>query len=152
MKPNVVDTHLNQPPQPALADQIVDVCLAHTGGDSQNQPVTPAVLKASQRLAENAQTPPPLVADDLRAFDTDERRDVADPPQVPSDLIGDQLAVGENLEVAIGVRGEDFQQLWMQERLASQNAEVAVAMPLGIIQDAVHVLERDAFSRRVNVN
>ena len=45
-----------------------------------------------------------LVADDLRALDADERRGVAEAAQLRGDLVGDELAVGEDLEVAVRMR------------------------------------------------
>ena len=58
------------------------------------------------------------------------------------DLVGDQLAVGEDLEVAVRVRGEDVQQLRVHERLAAEDAEVAVAVLLGVADDPVQLVER----------
>ena len=43
------------------------------------------------------------------------------------DLVGDELAVGEDLEVAVGVRCEHVEQLRVHERLAAEDAEEAVA-------------------------
>ena len=42
-------------------------------------------------------------------------------------LVGDELAVGEDLEVAIGMRGQDVEQVRVHERLAAEDAEEAVA-------------------------
>ena len=64
--------------------------------------------------------------------------------QLLRDLVGDQLAVGEDLEVAVRVRGEQIEQLRVQERLAAENAEVGVAVRLGVVDDAVQLVERHA--------
>ena len=47
-------------------------------------------------------------------------------------FIRDELPVGEDLEVAIGVGVEHIEQVRVHERLAAEDAEVAVALPLGV--------------------
>ena len=83
-----------------------------------------------------------FVADDFGAFDAEERRDVAEARQLASDLVGDELSVREDLEVAVGMGREQVEQLRMEERLATQNAEVGVPVRLGVVDDPVQLLER----------
>ena len=94
----------------------------------------------------------PFVADDLGPFDADERGDVAEPRQLARDVVGDQLAVGEDLEIAVRMRGEDIEELRMQERLAAQDAEVAVAVRLGVADDAIQLFQRELLRRRLDVD
>ena len=77
-----------------------------------------------------------LVADDLVALDADERRDVAELAHPFGRLVGDELAVGEDLEVAIGMLGEHVEQLRVHERLAADDAEEDVAHLLGFARSA----------------
>ena len=63
--------------------------------------VLQAVLQALHRLAETRRPAAALVADDLVPFDADQRRDVAELAQLSRDFVGDEVAVGEDLEVAI---------------------------------------------------
>src|SRR6185436_20669269 len=73
-----------------------------------------------------------LVAHGLRAFDADERRGIAGPAELRRDLVGDHLAVGEDLEVAVGVGLEEPDQVGVHERLPAQDPEEAVAVLLRI--------------------
>ena len=57
------------------------------------------------------------------------------------------MAVRKYLEVAIGMCGQDIQQLRVHERLTAEDAEVAVAVQLGVVDDAVHIVQRDHFAR-----
>ena len=68
------------------------------------------------------------------------------------DVVGDQLAVGEDLEVAVGVRREQVEQLRVHERLAAENAEVGVAVRLGVADDAIQLVERELLRRRGDVH
>ncbi len=81
-----------------------------------------------------------LVADDLVALDADERRHVAELPQASGLVVGDELAVGEDLEVAVGMRGEHVEQVRVHERLAADDAEEDVAHLLGFADQLVQRL------------
>ena len=83
VEPDIVNAHVDQTAQPALGHQIVDIGLADAGGDTGDQPVPAAGFESRQRLVQNVETSAPLVADDLGAFDADQRRDVAERPQPP---------------------------------------------------------------------
>ena len=48
------------------------------------------------------------------------------------DFVGDELAVGEDLEVSVRVRGEQIEQLRVHERLAAEDAEEGVPVRLGV--------------------
>ena len=90
--------------------------------------VVEAVLQALHRLA-RARPPRPRRSSLTisRALDADERRDVAELPH-PLRLLGrDEVAVGEDLEVAVGVLGEHVEQVRVHERLAADDAEEDVA-------------------------
>ena len=81
VEPDVVHAHRDQPAQPGFGHQI-DVGLADAGGDADEQAVAPAGLEAFERLGQHLGPAAALVADDLRAFDAEERRDVAEPRQL----------------------------------------------------------------------
>src|SRR6185312_14736489 len=57
------------------------------------------------------------------------------------DFLRDELAVGENLEVAVRVRREQVQQLRVHERLATKDAEESVAVLLGVSDRAIQRIE-----------
>ena len=52
-------------------------------------------------------------------------------------LVGDEVAVGEDLEVAVGVLGEHVEQVRVHERLAADDAEEDVAHRLGFADQLV---------------
>src|SRR5207237_112550 len=80
-----------------------------------------------------------LIADDLVALDADERRDVAEPAQMLGPVLADELAVGEDLKVAIRVRLEQLKELGVHEGLAADDAEEDIAHGAGL---ADHAMER----------
>src|SRR5205823_10218002 len=102
VEPGVVHAHFDQFVQPRFADQI-DVRLTDAGGDADDQLVPPARLQSRQGFAEYVEPPAALVADHFLPLDADQGRRVADLAQAGGDLVGDQLPVGEDLEVAVWV-------------------------------------------------
>ena len=137
VKPGVHHAHLDQPVEPLFAEQ-VEVRLAEAGADAGHHLVLQAVLQALHRLAEHARAAAALVADDLVPFDADQRRDVAELAELLGDFVGDEVAVGEDLKVAVAVAAEDFQHLRVHERLAAEDAEERVAHRLGFGDQPVH--------------
>src|SRR5262249_33536070 len=123
--------------------QVVDIRLAEARANAREDLVLEAVVNALHRLAENAVAAAALVAYDLVALDADERRGVAELPQPFRLLVGDEVAVGEDLEVAVGVGGEEIEELRVHERLAADDAEEDVAHRLGLGDEAVERVERD---------
>src|SRR5262245_50471174 len=97
-----------------------------------------AVLNALHGLAENARPAAALVADDLIAFDANQRGHVAELAHPLRALVGDEMAIGEYLEVAIGMLGEHVEQMRVHERLAADDAEEDVAHRLGLDDELVH--------------
>src|SRR5262249_22797407 len=83
----------------------------------------------------------PFVAGDLTALDADERSGITQFAQAVRDCLRNELAVGEELEVAVGMRCKQVEQLRVHERLASQNAEERVAMALGVGDRAIERAE-----------
>jgi hypothetical protein len=79
-----------------------------------------------------------LVADALGSFNADERRRVPEPSQLAGDLVGDELSVGEDLEVAIRMLAQDLQQLRVHERLSAEDPEKAVAAALRVTDHPPH--------------
>src|SRR5206468_11921797 len=77
------------------------------------------------------------------AFDADQRRGVAQLAQPVRDLFGDELAVGEKLEVAVSMRREQVQQLRVHERLAAQNPEEGVPVLFGVGDGAIQAVQID---------
>ena len=136
VKPRVHHAHVDQPIDPLLVDQIVDVRLAHAGADAGEDLVLEAILDALHRFRQHAVPAAALIADDLGPFDADERRDVAELAHLLARFLGDEMAVGEDLEIAIGMRLQQLEQLRVHERLAADDAEEDVAHLLGFADHA----------------
>ena len=93
-----------------------------------------------------------LVADRGVPLDADQRTGIPDAAQFARDFIGDQLPVGEDLKIAVRVCLQNPEQFRMEERFAPEDAEIAVAVPLRIVEHPVHVVERDELPRRLHVH
>src|SRR5262245_1927387 len=109
-------------------------------------------MQPGHRLAEHIGPAAPLVADNLRPLDADQRRDVAHPPQALRLLVGDELAVGKDLEVAIRMRFEQLEELRMHERLAADDAEEDVAHLLRFAHELVKRLRRHRLHLRRHID
>src|SRR5262249_44169789 len=73
------------------------------------------------------------VTNDLSPLDADERRYVAQPAQLLGYLVGDKLAVGKHLKVAVRMLGQHLQKLGMHERFTADDAEEDVAHLLSFV-------------------
>lgn len=151
VEPRIMDPHVNQSLEPLFADQI-DVGFAHTGGNANDQSIVDAILYTGERLVEHVLGTATFIADDVGPLDTDQRCGVTHASQSFGYLVGDQLAIGKDLEVAIGMLPEHFKQIWMHERFTTENPEVAVPMLLGIQDQSVEILLADHLSRRCHID
>ena len=95
------------------------------------------------RAVENLLFATPLVTDDLVAFDTDQRRDVAQLPDPLGDFRRDEVAVGEDLEVAVGVFGQDVEQFGVHERFPAHDPEEGIAHFARLVDQPVHASRLD---------
>jgi hypothetical protein len=105
------------------------------------RPCVEAILKAAHRSAKDLFLPAAFVADDLASLDGDQRGGVAETAQALGDFLGDELSVGEDLEVAVGMSGKDIEQLRVHERFAAEQAEEGVAVRLRVADEAIHRIE-----------
>ena len=141
--PHVMRADFDQLAQPFLGAEFVNVRLAHARGDAGEDALAQAVLQAAHGAREDFLFSPPLVAHDFAALDAHERRGVADLPQALRDFLGDELAVREDLKVAVRVRREEVEQLRVHERLAAEDAEERVPVRLRVGDGAVQRVEID---------
>ena len=68
------------------------------------------------------------------------------------DLLGDHLTVSEDLEVAVGVLGEEVEEAGVEEGFAAEDAEEAVAVVAGVVDEAVEFIEFDEVAGGVDVD
>ena len=111
-----------------------------------------AVLQAAQGAGQNVGLAAALVADDLGAFDADERGDVPELAHGGGGLFGDHLAIREDLEVGVRVHREEVEELRVHEGLAAEDAEEGVPMPLGVVHDLVQLVEVQRLARFIDID
>ena len=145
--PSVVDAPGDKLPQPSFRQQVIDVRLAETGGDAGEEFLIEAISQATQGAGEYVLVSPPQIADAFGPLDANEWGDVAQLTQLPGHLLGNHLAVGEELEITVRMLREKIQQLRMQQRLAAEHTEEAVAMFAGIVDEPVEFIQRDHITR-----
>ena len=78
-----------------------------------------------------------LIADNFTTFYANKRGGISQPAQFRGDFFRDELAIGENLKVAVEMRGEQLEQLGMHERLAAKNPKESVPVLLCVGDRAV---------------
>ena len=71
------------------------------------------------------------------AFDADEGCDISDLTQVRGYFLRDELTIGEDLKIAIGMFSEYIEQFRVHERLTAENAEEAVPMLARVVNRAI---------------
>jgi hypothetical protein len=138
-----MDTAIDEAAEPFFGQEVIDVGLAEAGGDSGEQLVFKAVIEAAERAGKNVGFSAAFVADDFGAFDADEGGGVSELAQAACGFSGDELAVGKNLEEAIRVFGEKIEKVGMHEWFSAEEAEEAVAVGLGIIDEPIEFFEFD---------
>ena len=124
--PHVEDAELDESVDPGFVDQVVEIGFADAGTDSGDDVVVDAVVNAGHRFVEHFLPTAALVADDFATFDADERRNITTLAELSSDLGGNEVAVGENLKIAIGMAAEDFQDVGMHEGFAADDTEEVI--------------------------
>lgn len=143
VEPAVHDSHGDEFVDPGIAEEVIDIGFADAGADAGHDFVVEAILETFHGLAEDAGFAASLVADDFGAFDADQRGDVAEFVKFLGDLGGDEVTVGEDLEVGIGVGGEDIEQFFVEEGFTAEDAEEGVAHGFGFADESIHGIEID---------
>ena len=103
-------------------------------------------------LAVNIRLAAPLVADELGAFDGNERGDIAHLTHFFGNLIGDELPVGENLKITIGMFGQNIEQPLVHERFAAEDAEETITRLACLANEPVQLLRLNLFLLRRDVH
>ena len=152
VKPGVVHAHVDQSPEPLLGEHRVDVGAAEARGHARDQPRLEAEFEATERPVEHLTAATADVACRRITLDAHQRRGVTESLEPAGDLGRDQLAVGEDLEVAVGVGGQQVEQPRVEERLAPEQPEEDVAVRLRIADDCVEFLEWHRRPRRLHVD
>ena len=138
--PRVHHAEVDEFVEPLFAQQVVEVVLAKAGGHAGEQFVFHAVQNALHALAVNIRLAAALVADQLGALDGNERGDIAHRAHFFRHLIGDELAVGENLKVAILMLRQNIEQPFVHKRLAAEDAEETIARLASLADEPVQLL------------
>ena len=152
MEPNIMDAALDQFIQPALAQEIVDIGLANAGGDAGEHFVLERIVQSTKCFVQHVFFSAPLVTDHLPSFNADERRHIAKSPQPRRNLVGDKLAIGKNLKVAIRMGFQNIQQLRMHEGLATEDPKKHIPIGFSIGDQTIHRFKINAISRGCDIN
>jgi hypothetical protein len=139
--PGVVDTHVDEFLQPLAGEEVIDIGLAEAGGHAGHEASIETVLQAAQGTVEHVFATASFIGDRAGAFHADQGRGIAKFAQGVGRLGRDHLAIGEDLEIAIGVSGEEIKQLGMHEGLSAEHAEEDVAMAFGVVHDFVEFVQ-----------
>ena len=138
VEPHVENTHFDEAVGPFVADHVVDVGFTNAGADACEEFGVKAVLEACHGAGVDFFTAAAFVTDDFAAFHADERGDVAEFAEFLGDFFGDELAVGEDLKVGVGVVAEDLEEFLVHEGFSAEDAEEAVASSFGFVDHFVH--------------
>jgi hypothetical protein len=79
------------------------------------------------------------------SFKTEKGRDVAKLSELASKLIREQGAVGEELEVAVGVFSEYIEELLVDEGFATKDTKVIGALFFALLYDVMDFVDIQAF-------
>ncbi len=152
VKPGVMHAHVDQTLEPLHGKHGVDVGTAEARGHSGDEAGVEAELESAKRPVEYLAVATADVAGCRIPFDAHQRRGVAERLQPTGDLGRDQLAVGEDLEIAVGMSRQQVEQPRVEERLTPEQPEEDVAVGLRIADDRVEFLKRHHRSRRLHVD
>src|SRR5216117_971787 len=101
------------------------------------------MLETAPRPLEYLHLAPTHVAGQFASFDGDEGSDVAELAQAPGGFFGDELAIGEHLEVTVRMRAQQLEQLRMHEWFAAQDPKEGVPVRFGVGHGALEGLQID---------
>lgn len=152
VKPGIEHSHLDESIDPFLPQEVVDVGASQAGADTREDSRIQGILKTLQRLAQHPGPTAPLIADDLGPLHGNQRGDVPELPHSFRPFGGNEVAVGEDLEIAIRVLGEHVEQLRVQERLAPDNAEEHISHLPGLAHQFVERLRADGLLLQADID
>jgi hypothetical protein len=143
MEPRVHDSHLDQVVDPFLTKQIIEVRLTQTRANPRHDFVVQAVLQTLHRFAVHIRFATALVADDLTAFDANQRGDIATLSKSFGDFVCDEMPIGKDLEIDVFVSFKDFEQFFVHKGLTAQKTEKTIAHLLGSCDHSVECIDLD---------
>jgi hypothetical protein len=138
--------------EPGFVEEISDVGLADAGGHTGQQAMLDGGIQPFQGPGVNILLAPPLITDHFPSFNTYQGGGITSSPHALGNLVGDQLAVGEDLKIGLGLLLDQIQQLWVHEGFPAEKAKKSVAVRSGFIDQAMQAIELDAFSRGFHIH
>ena len=142
--PQIGGSLFRHPLDVLTADQFVVVVLADAGGDAEDESCFPTGTDSVQGALIDSTCLTATVTFLLESLNADERGDIACLAELPGDVVGEERAVGEELEVTVAVLGEDVQQSAIHQGFAAQYAEEGGTVAFAFADDAVDLLHRQA--------
>jgi hypothetical protein len=130
VEPAIHHSHVNEAVDPFLIEHFCEIIGAEAGADTGEEPVIEAIPDAFHSFGEDPGFAPADIAGDFRSFDRYKWGDIAHAAHLSGLLVGDELAISENLEVAIGMPLKQVKQVGVQEGLAAKQAELDFELDL----------------------
>lgn len=141
--PDVVNPLLDELAEPRFGEEFLDIGLADAGGDAGEESGPQGGFEAAEGALEDVDVASTFVTDDFVAFDGDERGCVPDFGEARGNFVSDALSVREDLEIAIGVTGQDVEEAGVEEGFAAEDAKEAISFAFGVGDEAVHLVRGD---------
>ena len=143
VEPDVVDAARNQFAQPGFGAKFGDIRLADTRGDAGEDALLQTGVETAHRAVKNVLLSPAFIAHHLPALDADEGRGIADLAQSLRHFVRDELPIGEDLKIGVGMPGEQVEQIRVHEGLAAKDSEEGVSVRLRVANRAIERFEID---------
>ena len=140
--PEIGGSLVGYPLDVLTADQLIVVVLANAGGDAEDESRLSTSTDSPECALINSIGLTAAVALCLQSLDADDGGDVACLAELAGDVVGEECAIGEELEVAVAVVGEDVQQSSIHQGFATEDAEELGAVSLALTDDAVYLFHR----------
>ena len=145
MVPHIEHPQFDQPIDPSLVHEVIQVGFADARADSCDDFVSHTVFNALHCFVEHSCTATALVADNFAALNAHQRCDVPTPAQLCRHMVGDEVPVGEDLEIAIGMSAEDLQDVSVHEGFSTDDAKEVVTLLIGFANNSGQRFEFNLF-------
>ena len=138
---------LHEKVQILRADEFVIVVAVDAGRHACEQFRLHGGFQSCNRLGEHVVTAATQPRFRLHAFDTDERRDIAQLGKTCANIVVQKRSICEQLKIRLRIVLNQRHDIRMQERFAAQQAEKLRIVFFRRIDDALHLLQRQGHRR-----
>jgi len=124
-------------------DKFVVIALADAGCHTEDKSCLAASTNTSECALIDLVALTAAVTLFLQTFNADEGCDIACPTELLGDIVGEEGAIGEELEIAVTVLLKEVEQSLVEKGFTTQDAEESGAMTFALADDAVNLLCRE---------